>query len=64
MMLRKTQATDMENLLDTSSEKKNNCLHKCGITILLFSSYAMFFGLGFYVSIHSSFCSDDDGSNI
>uniref|UniRef100_A0A6C0BTZ1 Transmembrane protein n=1 Tax=viral metagenome TaxID=1070528 RepID=A0A6C0BTZ1_9ZZZZ len=64
MMLRKTQATDMENLLDTSGENKNKCLQNCGITILLFSSYAMFFGLGFYTSMHSGFCSDDDGSNI
>lgn len=62
-MLRKTQAVDMENLLDTSDKKKNKCLNKCGMIILLFSSYAMFFGLGFYASMHSGLC-DDDGSYI
>lgn len=62
-MLRKTQAVDMENLLDTSDKKKETCL-KCRMIVLLFSSYAMFFGLGFYASMHSGFCSDDDGSNI
>ena len=61
-MLRKTQGVDMENLIDTSDEK-NKCLNKCGMVILLFSSYAMFFGLGFYASMHSGVC-DDDGSYI
>tara|TARA_B100000035_G_C20884948_1_gene502268 strand:+ start:27 stop:212 length:186 start_codon:yes stop_codon:yes gene_type:complete len=61
-MLRKTQATDMENLLDTP-ENKTSCLKKCSFVVLLFTSYAMFFGLGFYASMHSGIC-DDDGSNI
>lgn len=62
-MLRKTQAVDMENLLDTSDKKKETCLNKCRMIVLLFSSYAMFFGLGFYASMHSGVCADD-GSNI
>lgn len=63
-MLRKSQAVDMENLLELPEDKnKTKCLHKCGVVICLFSSYAMFFGLGFYASMHSGFCSDD-GSNI
>ena len=52
----------MENLLDTP-ENKTSCLKRCSFVVLLFSSYAMFFGLGFYASMHSGVC-DDDGSNI
>ena len=58
-MLRKTQAVDMENLLDTSEK---TCLNKCGMVILLFVRIQCFWSR-IYAIMHSGVC-DDDGSYI
>ena len=61
-MLRKT-AEDMENSLLDENSVENKCIKNTTIIICLLTSYALFYGFGFYTGLYIE-NRNDDGSNI